>query len=122
MGVKKPEMQFSSLQIAWLIAFVESADHKRTSAAAILGVTQSTVTKYIEKLESWYGGGPRRLLMLPNRHPPALTKEGEAFLPDARKVLDLLRAAQPEPGKFEPPKPRVSAEHIQVPKPRPTET
>lgn len=118
MGVKKPEMQFSSLQIAWLIAFVESADHKRTAAAAILGVTQSTVTKHIEKLESWYGGGPRRLLMVPNMHPPVLTDDGKAFLPKAREMLALLRAAQPALAISEPPKPKVSAEHIEVPKPR----
>ncbi|RYY22656.1 MAG: LysR family transcriptional regulator [Sphingomonadales bacterium] len=103
MGIKKSEMQFSSLQVAWLIAFVESADYKRTAAAGALGVNQSTVTKYIAKLESWYGGGPRRLLMLHNMHPPVLTAEGKEFLPVARQLLEHLRAAQPKPLKLSSP-------------------
>lgn len=121
MGVKKPEMQFSSLQIAWLIAFVESADHKRTAAAAILGVTPGTVTKHIIKLERWYGGGARRLLMLDNMYPPVLTPEGEEFLPVARQVLETLRSAQKGPGQVRPTAPKTSAEHIKPPKPRPRE-
>lgn len=111
MGIKKSEMQFSSLQIAWLIAFVESAEHKRTAAAGTLGVAQSTVTKYIAKLESWYGGGPRRLLMLHNMHPPVLTEEGKEFLPVARQVLALLRAAQPKPLKSSPSAGGSTGEH-----------
>lgn len=116
MGIKKSEMQFSSLQIAWLIAFVESAEHKRTAAAGTLGVTQSTVTKYIAKLESWYGGGPRRPLMLHNMHPPILTEDGEEFLPKAKDVLALLLAAQPKPLIQTLPAPRVSPQNIRVPK------
>lgn len=114
---KKREMKFGSLQVAWLIAFVESADHKRTAAAGTLGVTQSSVTKYIDSLESWYGGGPRRILMLSNVHPPVLTEDGKEFLPKARKLLALLRAALPPPVVTDAPITQVSIAHLRVPPP-----
>lgn len=113
-------MKFGSLQVAWLVAFVESAEHKRTAAAGTLGVSQSTVTKYIESLECWYGGGPRRLLMLGNMHPASLTREGEDFLPKAKELLALLRAALPPPVVTDeaPVKPVfTSTAHIRVPPP-----
>lgn len=96
-AVRKREMKFGSLQVSWLIAFVETADSKRTAAAEMLGVTQSAVTKYIDSLESWYGGGPSMLLMIPNVYPTVLTPAGEEFLPKARELLELLRVARPEP-------------------------
>ena len=114
---KKREMKFGSLQVAWLVAFVESAEHKRTAAAATLGVTQSTVTKYIDSLDSWYGGGPRRLLMLSNVHPPILTEDGKKFLPKAQELLKLIRAAQPSPLKTDEAATRPSTAHIRVPPP-----
>ena len=112
-------MQFSSLQVSWLIAFVESAEHKRTSAAATLGVTQSAVTKYIRKLESWCGGGLVRPLMEENMHPPVLTAEGKDFLPKAKQLLALLREAQPKPLPVVQASPKVPAGEIRVPPPAP---
>lgn len=112
---KKKPMTFGSLQVAWLVAFVESADYKRTAAAATLGVTQSAVTKYIDNLESWYGGGPRRLLMVGNVHPPVLTDEGKEFLPKAREMLALIRAALPPPVVSNPPIKQRSTAGLRVP-------
>lgn len=102
MGRKKSEMQFSSLQVAWLIAFVESADHKRASAASMLGVRPGTVSKYIDKLGEWVGGGPCQLLAIKNSHPLILTDAGKAFLPDARKALEHLREAHAKAGEISP--------------------
>lgn len=116
-ATRKRPMTFGSLQVGWLVAFVETADSKRTVAAAILGVTQSTVTKYIDSLESWYGGGPRRMLMIPNMHPAVLTDDGKDFLPRARELLALLRAAQPQPVQVVPAPAKMSAQEIRVPPP-----
>jgi DNA-binding transcriptional LysR family regulator len=113
---KKAEMKFGSLQVAWLIAFVESADYKGTAAAATLGVNESTVSKYIGKLESWYGGGPRRLLMLGNMHPRILTEDGKEFLPVAREIIGILRA-QPTPWETSPVPTKVSVNDIRLPVP-----
>lgn len=118
MGRKKSEMQFSSLQVAWLLAFVETADSKkRTAAAATLGVSPSDVTKHIDKLGSWYGGGPCRMLVLPNTQPVELTDDGKEFLPKARELLALLRAAQPVPFVTEVPTKKVSTAQLRVPPP-----
>lgn len=96
MGGASSESQFGSLRVAWLQAFVLTVDNdKRTVAAIELKIGQGTITKHINRLESWYGGGPRRLLVLPGVWPPRLTEDGEAFLPVAREVLSLLQTARP---------------------------
>lgn len=111
-------MQFSSLQVAWLLAFVETADYKkRTAAAATLGISPSDVTKHIDKLGSWYGGGPCRMLVLPNTHPVKLTDDGKEFLPKARQILALLRAAHPLPVVTDAQIKRVSKAGLGVPPP-----
>ena len=90
------ESQFGSLRVAWLQAFVLTVDNdKRTAAAKALDIGQGTVTKHIKKLESWFGGGPRRLLVWPDVWPPRLTVDGESFLPVAREILSLLQTARP---------------------------
>ena len=110
---------FGTLQIAWLEAFVLSADYKkRIAAAEEMHVTQSAVSKYITNLETWLGGGSRRFLMFDNRR-PQLTEDGEAFLPVARRILADLRDAR----KFVefPPKRTISPADIVVPKLGPSE-
>lgn len=91
----KPEHEFGDLRIAWLEAFVLTVENeKRAAAAAQMEVSDDTVSKHITKLEKWLGSGPRRLLLWPNTYPPTLTGEGERFLPSARQILELARAAR----------------------------
>jgi DNA-binding transcriptional LysR family regulator len=110
------EFGFGDLRVAWLEAFVLTVDNKkRTAAASQLGVSEDTVTKNIKKLERWLGGGPRRLLLLPNMYPLVLTDAGKRFLPDARKVLELMREARKPVAMTVAPVRRGSTAHIRVP-------
>lgn len=115
----KEAAEFDGLRIVWLEAFIQVVDNdKRTAAAAEMGIHQSTVTKHIQKLEQWLGGGPSAMLMLDNMWPVTLTAEGEKFLPIARQVLELLRKARKHPEPVEtPPRLRVDPRNIKVPKP-----
>lgn len=101
MSDRAAEFQFGNLRVAWLEAFVLSVRFdKQMAAAAEMGVAQSTISKHIENLEFWYGGGSRRFLLLPNMWPPTLTEDGEAFLPVAERAvaaLSELKASRPSP-------------------------
>lgn len=101
MGGSAAEFQFGSLRVAWLEAFVLSVRYgKQTAAAAAMGVTQGTISKHIENLERWYGGGASRLLLEHNMWPPTLTDDGKAFLPVAERAvaaLSELKASRPSP-------------------------
>lgn len=101
MGGSAAEFQFGNLRVAWLEAFVLSVRfEKQTAAAAEMGVAQSTISKHIENLECWYGGGKRRPLLSANMWPPTLTEDGKAFLPVAERAvaaLGELRASRPSP-------------------------
>lgn len=108
-------MKFGSLQVVWLEAFVEAAEHKRASAAATLGVKPSDITKYINNLGCWYGRGPCRMLLHSNVYPPALTADGEEFLPRAKEILRLIRAAYPEPVVDAPAPVEATIREIRVP-------
>ena len=91
MGGSAEKMQFGSLRVAWLEAFVLSVNYgKQTAAAAEMGVTQGTISKHIENLELWCGGGARRLLLEYNQFPPVLTAAGEAFFPVAERAVAAL--------------------------------
>lgn len=93
------ELQFGTLRVAWLEAFVLSVHYgKQTAAAAAMGVSQGTISKHIENLETWYGRDARRFLLLPNMWPPTLTDDGKAFIPVAERAvaaLSELRASRP---------------------------
>ena len=101
MGGSAAEFQFGSLRVAWLEAFVLSVRYgKQTAAAAAMGVTQGTISKHIENLERWYGGGASRLLLEDNMWPPTLTADGRAFLPIAERAvaaLSELKASRTSP-------------------------
>lgn len=87
-----PEIQFGSLRVAWLEAFVLSVRYqKRLAAAAEMGVTQGTVSKHIKSLECWCGSGRRLLLMQDNMWPPVLTEAGKTLLPKAENALMILK-------------------------------
>lgn len=118
MSGRAAEFQFGSLRVAWLEAFVLSVRYgKQTAAAAAMGVTQGTISKHIENLECWYGGGQRRSLMLSNMWPPTLTDEGKAFFPVAERALQALDELRKRPEVIEtPPRPPVDPKTIKVPK------
>ena len=112
------EFAFGDVRAAWLEAFVLTVDNKkRVAAAAQLEVSEDTVSKNIEKLEKWLGGGQRRLLMLPNKYPPVLTEAGTRFLPDARRILDLMHEARKPVAVTVAPITQVSIAHLRVPPP-----
>lgn len=118
MAKSDSELGFGDLRAAWLEAFVLTVDNKkRTAAASQMEVSEDTVTKHITKLEEWLGGGPRRLLLLPNMYPLVLTDAGKLFLPDARKVLELMREARKPVAVIVAPVRRESTAHIRVPPP-----
>lgn len=91
LGGRAEKSQFGSLRVVWLEAFVLSVHYgKQTAAAAEMGVTQGTISKHIENLELWCGGGARRLLLEHNQFPPVLTAAGEAFFPIAQRAVAAL--------------------------------
>jgi hypothetical protein len=61
----------------------EGASH--TAAGEQLDWSQSTISRYIKRLEEWLG---KELFI--GFAPPVLTKHGRAFLPVATDVLELL--------------------------------
>ena len=111
--------EFGGLRVVWLEAFVRSA-HARTrvEVAAQMGIDPITVTKHIRKLELWLGNGSYCLLLEDNIWPTCLTDAGKTFLPQAEKVLELLRQSRIGPvdmSQAEPAKPKVSVAQLKVP-------
>ena len=87
-----PMSRFDGLQLVWLETFVEVAESgKRWLTAKELNITQSTVTKHIQKLEHWLGD-----VMLLDAN-GKLMPDGIEFLPDAVQVLGLLQDARHRP-------------------------
>lgn len=112
--------EFDGLQLVWLESFVKVARWgKRTAAAHDMGIEQSTVTKHIQKLELWLGGGgvpPARKLLISEGG--KLLPDGDKFQPVAEQILALLKEARRSPGAVENPSPNQagkSAKHIKVP-------
>jgi DNA-binding transcriptional LysR family regulator len=88
---------------------VVSRSENRSVAAKTLGITQGAVTKHIQNLERW----SQRILVQPNRS-TELTKDGDAMLLDADKVVGLMAAARKLPVSSPEPK-RISAKDLRVP-------
>jgi len=79
------------LNPVWLKTFVTvSACHSFTEAARSLGLTQSSVSEHIRRLEEAVG---RRLLMR-DTHSLAMTPDGEAMLAHAGVILQALNRAE----------------------------
>ena len=75
-----------SLRLVWLQAFIKVAECLSHSVAAEeLSWDQSTVSRYIKRLEEWLGKE-----LFTGFVPPVLTKHGKVFLPVAMEVLKLL--------------------------------
>lgn len=80
-----------SLDIEWLEDFVLVAEKKSFNRAAPLrGVTQSSLSRRVQKLEAWLGV----TLFDPETDRRALTAHGRAFLPIARELLTQCRGAR----------------------------
>ncbi|SDQ79735.1 regulatory helix-turn-helix protein, lysR family [Brevundimonas sp. 374] len=116
MGGSTDKSQFGSLRVAWLEAFVLSVQYgKQTAAASEMGVTQGTISKHIENLELWYGGGQHRVLLLPNMWPPTLTDDGKAFFPVAERAvagLSELKASRPSLDAPRSPQPELELDDL----------
>lgn len=115
--------KFGELRLVWLEAFVQVADdRKRTAAAKAMEIHQGTVTKHIQKLEQWLGGGnpaPNRRMLLFDEASGTLTAGGERLLPIARQILQLAKEAH-KPASlaatpYAPPPPRLSAKGLKPP-------
>lgn len=80
-------MSFTLRQLEYLVAAAEAG--QVSSAARELMVSQSSVTAGIQQIERWLG---TRLLTRSSRG-VILTDAGQAFLPRARQILQLVDAA-----------------------------
>jgi DNA-binding transcriptional LysR family regulator len=75
-----------TLELSWLRTFVTAADARSFTAAGLaLGATQSAISVRVRKLERRLG---QRLLER-NARSVILTPSGSAFLPDARRLLEM---------------------------------
>lgn len=75
-----------SLRLVWLQAFIKVAEcASHTAAGKELGWDQSTVSRYIKRLEEWLGKE-----LFTGFVSPVLTKHGKTFLPVAMQVMELL--------------------------------
>jgi len=113
--------KFEGLQLVWLETFVHVVDSgKRTAAAKEMKIHQGTVTKHIQKLEQWLGGGAR-MLLVDNGVPARLYPDGERFLPVAKQILEQLDEARRPPVLSDtPPAQRASAKGLGPPTRGPT--
>lgn len=102
-----------ALNTLWLETFVAVADAgKRTAVANDTGRHQASVTRDIQRLETWLGG----TLLFNGNVPAELSPAGEAFLPVAQEVLTLLQEARSAAVvKVTPTEPRISGKDIQIP-------
>jgi len=111
--------EFGGLRVVWLEAFVlSSRTQSRVEVAAQMGIDPATVTKHIKKLELWLASGRSYPLLEDNIWPTHLTDAGKAFLPQAEKVLNLLRQARITPmeiSQAEPSKPKASTAPMKIP-------
>src|SRR5580698_922934 len=79
------------LNPTWLNTFATvAASHSFTDAGRQLGLTQSSVSEHIRRLEEHVG----RRLLVRDTHSLALTADGEAMLIHARVILDALSHAE----------------------------
>lgn len=82
--------RLETLRLVWLQAFLTVAEYETHSEAARrLGWDQSTVSRYIQRLEAWLGSS-----LFTGYAPTVLTEEGEAFQPVAQQALDLLNGSR----------------------------
>jgi DNA-binding transcriptional LysR family regulator len=78
------------LSLVWLKAFVAVAESgKRAAAAADIGVNPSSVSRYVQDLETWLGKA-----LLDSSVPANLYPDGERFLSVAKEVIRLLEEAR----------------------------
>lgn len=79
------------LNPVWLHTFATVANsHSFSAAGRELGLTQSTVSEHIRRLEDTVG----RRLLTRDTHSVALTPDGEAMLIHARVILDAMAHAE----------------------------
>ena len=107
----RPGLDFGDLRLSWLQTFVVvSRSDTRSEAAKTLGITQSAVTKHIQNLERW----SQKVLVYPDSVPTKLTEQGEAFVPVAANVRDVMaEARKPSVSPAEPK--RISVKDLRVP-------
>lgn len=97
--------------MSWLQTFVVVArSDDRSTAAKKLAITQSAVTKHIQKLERW----AQKVLVYEHSAPAKLTAQGEEFLLVADQMLSTMAAARKLPERFVEP-PKLSVKNLRVP-------
>lgn len=76
-----------TLRLVWIEAFIALAEHGSfTVAAGNLGVSQPSMSRYIDHLQRWL-----RKVVITGGESPTLTADGEAFLLVARQIVDQLK-------------------------------
>lgn len=101
------DRRIRTLRISWLEAFIAVARLQNYSEAARqLECDQSTVSRYLIRLQSWM-----RKELVTGYVPTVLTPEGEEFLPKAEEICRLLRESRgPDPAL----RPKIDAKSISV--------
>lgn len=75
-----------TLTFSWLTAFLKIAEYESHSEAARqLGWSQPSVSRYLDQLEAWLGK-----ILFSDFDPAVITDDGEALLPVARRILELM--------------------------------
>jgi len=100
------------LRLSWLQTFVVvSRSDNRSSAAKKLAITQSAVTKHIQNLERW----SQMVLVYHDSVPAKLTDQGEAFVPVADHILEVMAKARKLSVTPAEPKALISVKDLRVP-------
>lgn len=97
-------LRVATLRLCWLEAFVAVSEQENISAAAReLNLDQSTVTRYLQRLESWLG---KKLIKPGAINDPqnpglsiGLTEEGLKFHTTASKTIAILSGARSDDAK-----------------------
>lgn len=81
------ERRIDTFRLIWLEAFLAVAETESfTEAGKVMGCNQSSVTRYVRRLERWFG-----FTAFVRRYPAKLSEEGEAFVETARNIRDSIR-------------------------------
>lgn len=80
-------LRLDTLRLCWLEAFIAVADQENISAAAaVLGVSQPTISRYIQDLEAWLG---KKLIEVGGIRDPENPRVSIALTDDGREFYDL---------------------------------
>lgn len=97
-------LRIDTLRLVWLEAFVAVAETENMSeAAGLLGVSQPSVSRYVQALEAWTG---KKLVEAGGVHDPENARVSIALTDEGRDFFDLAQAVLTDLTNFRSPKAR----------------